>query len=145
MPRKKKLKFEDCIESIDTEISKRRSRWNLTALSWMDFSDVSQILRIHIYKKWDMYDPSKPLKPWINRIISNQIKNKSTSINTNNFRYREQSQSIQKTVPSRAIRAAITEIAEYLDCVLYLKDECLDEYQAKEERRKRSNDSLDMF
>ena len=77
--------------------------------------------------------------------ISNQIKNKSTSINTNNFRYREQSQSINKTVPSRAIRAAITEIAEYLDCVLYLKDECLDEYQAKEERRKRSNDSLDMF
>jgi len=77
--------------------------------------------------------------------ISNQIKNKSTSINNNNFRYSEQSQSIQKTVPSRAIRAAITEIAEYLDCVLYLKDECLDEYQAKEERRKRSNDSLDMF
>ena len=77
--------------------------------------------------------------------ISNQITNKKTSINTNNFRYSEQSQSIQKTVPSRAIRAAITEIAEYLDCVLYLKDECLDEYQAKEERRKRSNDSLDMF
>ena len=77
--------------------------------------------------------------------ISNQIKKKSTSINTNNYRYKEQSQIIQKTVPSRAIRAAINEIAEYLDCVLYLKDECIDEYQAKEERRKRSNDSLDMF
>ena len=77
--------------------------------------------------------------------ISNQIKKQSTSINTNNFRYKEQSQSIQRTVPSRAIRAAINEIAEYLDCVLYLKDECLEEYQAKEERRKRSNDSLDMF
>ena len=77
--------------------------------------------------------------------ISNQIKNKSTSINTKNIKYREQTQIIKKTVPTRAIRAAITEIAEYLDCVLYLKDECLDEYQAKEERRKRSNDSLDMF
>ena len=41
----------------------------------MDFDDVSQILRIHIYKKWHLYDPEKPLAPWLNRIISNQIKN----------------------------------------------------------------------
>ena len=75
MPRKKKLKFEDCIESIDTEISKRRGRWNLTALSWMDFDDVSQIIRIHIFKKWHLYDQSKSLAPWINTLISNQIKN----------------------------------------------------------------------
>tara|TARA_Y100000356_G_scaffold110578_1_gene97465 strand:- start:300 stop:980 length:681 start_codon:yes stop_codon:yes gene_type:complete len=75
MPRKKKLKFEDCIESIDTEISKRRSRWNLTALSWMDFDDVSQIIRVHIFKKWHLYDQSKSLAPWINTLISNQIKN----------------------------------------------------------------------
>ena len=75
MPRKKKLKFEDCIESIDTEISKRRSRWNLTALSWMDFDDVSQIIRVHIFKKWHLYDQSKSLAPWVNTLISNQIKN----------------------------------------------------------------------
>ena len=31
MPRKKKLKFEDCIESIDIEINKRRGRWNIKA------------------------------------------------------------------------------------------------------------------
>jgi len=41
----------------------------------MDYDDVSQIIRIHIYKKWDLYDQSKPLAPWLNRIISNQIKN----------------------------------------------------------------------
>lgn len=41
----------------------------------MDFKDVSQILRIHIYKKWGLYDPNKPLEPWLNRIITNQIKN----------------------------------------------------------------------
>ena len=75
MPRKKKLKFEDCIESIDSEISKRRGRWNLTALSWMDFDDVAQIIRIHIFKKWHLYDQSKSLAPWINTLISNQIKN----------------------------------------------------------------------
>ena len=75
MPRKKKPKFEDCIVQIDQEIAKRRNKWNLTAINWMDFSDVSQILRIHIYKKWDLYDHAKPLAPWLNRIISNQIKN----------------------------------------------------------------------
>ena len=75
MPRKKKLKFEDCIESIDIEINKRRGRWNLTALSWMDFDDVSQIIRVHIFKKWHLYDQSKSLAPGINTLISNQIKN----------------------------------------------------------------------
>lgn len=75
MPKKKKPKFEDVITEIDREIIKRRNKWNLTAISWMDFDDVSQILRIHIYKKWDLYDPEKPLAPWLNRIISNQIKN----------------------------------------------------------------------
>ena len=69
------MKFEDCIDQINTEIIKRRNKWNLTALAWMDFEDVAQILRIHIYKKWDMYDQSKALSPWVNRIISNQIKN----------------------------------------------------------------------
>ena len=67
--------FEDSIDVIDKEIIKRRNKWNLTAISWMDFDDVSQILRLHIYKKWHLYDSSKPLSPWLNKIISNQIKN----------------------------------------------------------------------
>jgi DNA-directed RNA polymerase specialized sigma24 family protein len=71
----KKIKFEECIELIETEISKRKRKWNLTAISWMDFNDVSQILRFHIYKKWHLYNQKKPLGPWINTIISNQIKN----------------------------------------------------------------------
>lgn len=72
---KKNPTFEESIRLIDEEIKKRRNKWNLTALAWMDYEDVSQIIRIHIYKKWDMYDPTKPLGPWLNRIISNQIKN----------------------------------------------------------------------
>ena len=71
----KKLSFEDSIDQINAEILKRKSKWNLSAIAWMDFYDVSQILRFHIYKKWHLYDNSKPLAPWINRIISNQIKN----------------------------------------------------------------------
>jgi DNA-directed RNA polymerase specialized sigma24 family protein len=71
----KKLNFEECIKEINYEITKRKNKWSLTAINWMDFSDVSQILRIHIYKKWHLYDYQKPLAPWVNRIISNQIKN----------------------------------------------------------------------
>lgn len=51
-----------------------------------------------------------------------------------------------KVPVSRAVRAAMVEVSQYLDCVLYLKDECVDEYAAKDESRKESTkDSLDMF
>ena len=73
--KKPKLKFEDCIKVISEEIVKRKSKWTLTSIAWMDFDDISQILRIHIYKKWFLFDQNKPLGPWLNRIISNQIKN----------------------------------------------------------------------
>jgi hypothetical protein len=71
----KKPSFESLIDIIDSEIIKRKNKWNLTAINWMDFHDVAQILRIHIHKKWHLYDHKKPLAPWVNRIISNQIKN----------------------------------------------------------------------
>jgi len=72
---KDKPTFEESIAFIDKEIIKRRGKWNLTSLHWMDYDDVSQIIRIHINDKWHLYDASKPLGPWVNRIISNQIKN----------------------------------------------------------------------
>lgn len=70
-----KASFESKISEINQEISKRKHKWSLSTLAWMDFNDVAQILRIHIYKKWSMYDQKQPLAPWINRIVSNQIKN----------------------------------------------------------------------
>jgi hypothetical protein len=75
LAKNKKIKFEECIDIIDAEIAKRRGKWNLTSLSWIDFEDVSQIIRIHIYEKWGQYDPDKPMRPWLNRVISNQLKN----------------------------------------------------------------------
>ncbi len=79
MPKKaaknKTVSFEDCSDVISQEIAKRRSKWTLTSIAWMDYDDISQILKIHIFKKWHLYDPSKPLAPWLNRIISNQLKN----------------------------------------------------------------------
>ena len=72
---KKDKSFEDCIDIIDEEIRKRKSKWNLQSLAWMDFEDVSQIIKLHIHNKWHLYDPKQPLRPWLNRIISNQLKN----------------------------------------------------------------------
>jgi DNA-directed RNA polymerase specialized sigma24 family protein len=71
----KKLTYEDKQAAIDFLIKKRKNRWNMGALSWFDFDDVEQIIRAHIFKKWDQWDQSRPIEPWVNRIITNQIKN----------------------------------------------------------------------
>lgn len=69
------LTFEDALQSIDEEIQKRKSKWTLTAVRDMDFKDVAQLLRIHIADKWELYDQEKPLKPWLNRVISHRMIN----------------------------------------------------------------------
>ena len=73
--KKVKKRYEDYIDVINEEIAKKRYKWSLTSLTWMDYDDVSQILRFHIFKKWHLYDPTKNLKPWIRTVITNQIKN----------------------------------------------------------------------
>ena len=75
MPRRKKIKYEDKVDVIDRELQKRKHKWHLNAISWFDFEDVEQIIRFHIFKKWSQWDQKRPLEPWINRIISNQLKN----------------------------------------------------------------------
>jgi hypothetical protein len=67
--------FEESLETIDKEIRKRKNKWNLTAVPSLDFDDVSQIIRTHIYLKWHLYNPKYPLAPWVNTVISAQIKN----------------------------------------------------------------------
>lgn len=69
------LSFEDKFEDICLEIKKRRGRWFLDSLAWFDFEDVEQIIRAHIYRKWHQWDQSRSLGPWINKIITNQMKN----------------------------------------------------------------------
>lgn len=80
---KKPLTFEECYPTIKSEIEKRKHKWNLTSIAWLDFSDVSQIILIHIHKKWEQYNQSKPLTPWLNTIISNQIKNVIRNVYSN--------------------------------------------------------------
>ena len=75
MGRPRKIKYEDKISVIDKELRKRRHKWHLNAVAWFDFEDVEQIIRFHIFKKWDQWDQKRQLEPWINKIISNQLKN----------------------------------------------------------------------
>lgn len=69
------LTFEGCINIINEEIAKKSSRWTLRAIPSIDYDDVSQIIRIHIFKKWPKFDQTKPLRPWLSRLINNQITN----------------------------------------------------------------------
>lgn len=75
MTKRGEKKFEDYIDVIETAIRKQRSRWRLDCISWFDYEDVEQIIKIHIYKKWGMWKQELPLEPWINTIVTNQIKN----------------------------------------------------------------------
>ena len=75
MPRKRKVKYEDMSKVIDEEIRKRKNKWFLDSVPWIAFEDVEQIIRLHIYQKFDKWDQTRDLKPWINKIITNQFKN----------------------------------------------------------------------
>jgi DNA-directed RNA polymerase specialized sigma24 family protein len=67
--------FEDKIKVIDEELTKQKGKWRLNALSHLDYDDIKQIIRIHVHKKWDKWDQSRPLRNWLSRVISHQIIN----------------------------------------------------------------------
>lgn len=68
--------YNDNIHVIENILERNRRKWQLQAISWMDYDDVKQIIKIHIYKKWDLWDKKKgPIEPWINTVVGNQIRN----------------------------------------------------------------------
>lgn len=75
MGRPKKIRYEEKIDIINGEIRKRKNKWFLDSMPWISFEDVEQIIRVHIFQKWDKWDQKRELKPWINKIITNQFKN----------------------------------------------------------------------
>lgn len=68
--------FEDKIDEIDSLLKANRSKWQLDSLSWIDYDDISQLIRIHIYNQWSKWDQSRPFAPWCNTVIGHQIANK---------------------------------------------------------------------
>ena len=78
-----KPSFEENYDFIFNEINKRRRKWMLQSITFMDFDDVKSIILYHIYKKWNQYNPLLPLGPWVGKIINNQIINIARNIYTN--------------------------------------------------------------
>jgi RNA polymerase sigma factor (sigma-70 family) len=67
--------YEDLIPEIEQVLAKYRAKWQLNALTWLDYDDVCQIIRLHIYNKLHLWDQKRAFKPWASVLISNQIKN----------------------------------------------------------------------
>lgn len=72
---RKKPSYEEMSSVIDSVIKKNERRYQLKAISWMDWEDVQQTIRTHIFRKWDLWDCSKPIEPWVNVIAIHQIIN----------------------------------------------------------------------
>tara|TARA_R110000787_G_scaffold109057_1_gene217608 strand:+ start:210 stop:890 length:681 start_codon:yes stop_codon:yes gene_type:complete len=67
--------FEDKSDEIDELLKKSRGKWQLHSLQWIDYDDVSQKIRVHVYNKWHLWDQEKEFGPWCRTVISNQISN----------------------------------------------------------------------
>ena len=69
------FRFEDKLKEIETAVEKKRNKWDLDAIPFVDYDDIKQVIMTHIYKKWHMWDQEKPIEPWLSRVVSNQFKN----------------------------------------------------------------------
>lgn len=70
-----KYTFDECADHFLLEIKKRKHKWLLERITWIDYDDVTQIIMIHLHEKWEMCDQSKEILKWINKIITNQTLN----------------------------------------------------------------------
>lgn len=68
-------RFEDKLKEIEQALEKKRAKWDLDAVPYVDYDDIKQVIITHIYKKWHMWDQTKPIEPWLSRVVSNQFKN----------------------------------------------------------------------
>lgn len=66
----------------------------------------------------------------------------SSSGGLHGISFNDSKSSTNKVPASKAIRAAMIEAGEYLNCVLYLKNSCIAEYDEKEERRRDSTNNI---
>jgi hypothetical protein len=66
------LTYEDCSDAIDKEIRKRRGKWLYNHIEW---DDVAQTIRAKIALRWGYWDQTRPLAPYVNRIITRHLQN----------------------------------------------------------------------
>lgn len=67
--------FKNKEKEIEEALKKRRHKWKLNSIAYMDYNDVCQIITHHIYSKLHLYDPERPFINWCNKIISHRMQN----------------------------------------------------------------------
>lgn len=67
--------FEDKLPQIETALERKRGKWDLDAVTYVDYDDIKSVIMNHIHNKWHLWDQSKPIEPWLSRVVSNQFKN----------------------------------------------------------------------
>ena len=72
--------FEEVEPIIDNLLERRRNRWNLEAVRHVDFDDIKQEIKIHIYQKFDMWNQDLPFENWCATIIHNQLINSKRNL-----------------------------------------------------------------
>lgn len=68
--------FENSYQEIYNIVNKKRSAWTFHASKMEDFDDFLMQTLNHINEKWYLYDQSRSLGAWVNRVVENQFKNK---------------------------------------------------------------------
>lgn len=68
-------KFVKNFEIIAAQVDRHKFKWRLKAVPSVTWDDVRQLLLIHIWKKIDQWDETRPIEPWVNTIVNNQLIN----------------------------------------------------------------------
>lgn len=68
--------FEQNIDKINKAIKQKTSFWALKAITYMDYDDVAQLLRIHVSEKIGQWKEEKgTFESWVAKVVKNRIKN----------------------------------------------------------------------
>lgn len=75
--------FEEKHQEVIDTIRRYQAKWRLNILHWMDYEDVASEITFHVWKKWHLWDQTRPLAPWVAQVCHNQIRNKLRNLYTN--------------------------------------------------------------
>lgn len=72
--------FEELYPRIEKVVESYRGKWKFKASVEQDFDDVKSEIIVHVWKKWHLYDQSRPIEGWVSTITSNKFINKLRDI-----------------------------------------------------------------
>lgn len=64
--------YEDFSNEIDQILVRKKHKW---FLPYPSYDDISQIIRKHIWVKWEQWRQDEPFGRWANRVVENQLIN----------------------------------------------------------------------